>query len=178
MVDELPRKAAKKKTVLRSHAAPPPRQADQPPADTPPVLLTPDLLYNRERAYALEAAERFERWLLTHVAEQRIPMDLVIRQVTILTWYVRYFLLARVEWPELYLLPDADEHWMPATEAEAIAVGLSIDRPRRRPKPTAAMLPGCKGMGGACLNLRQYGERFCPGCRRVELERLRAQEAN
>lgn len=167
---EIPRKG---KRGLKDHAAT--SRPDAAPVEKPPApLLTPDLLYNRERAYALADADEFKCWLLTHIAQQRIPLDSVFVAVTCLTAYVKYFLLARVEWPELYERDaEPDEDWMPTTEAEAVAVGLSIIRPRRRKPPTAALLPGCKGPGN-CPNLRPYGQRFCKSCAKKELERIRA----
>lgn len=147
-------------------------------ASIPPDLasLPADLHYRRERTYANAAACRFENWLQQHCAENRIPLDNIFRAYTLVTLYVRCMLLARVEWPECFV-PVAEEPEEPepdvAYEADAIRAGLTIQRRRRGDRRPAANLPGCAGGNGTCTRMRRYGERYCPKCRKLELERLR-----
>lgn len=150
------------------------------PAEPPPpdLALPDDLLYFREHAYAVAAAEKFKNWLLNHVAYNRIPLDGCIIPVTLLPIYVEESLLARIHWPE----PARDEdvgadpdYWAPQDESDAMACGLTVRRTRSRERD-AATLPGCHGKtpgGRPCPTLRRYGERFCGACRRIELERMR-----
>lgn len=139
--------------------------------------MTPDLLYQRERATAIAHALRFKRWLLLHVAAHGIPLDNVMVPVLLLTVYVEATLLLRVKYPATRPVecPDEDEpeYWRPRNAEEAAEVGLYM--PRKWPrKPAPATLPGCQADGGTCTGLRRYGERFCSQHRRAELARMRS----
>lgn len=153
------------------------------PADLAPLPGSPrpdrqhDLVYQREKCYAIFTGYRFEQWLIQLAAEQRVPLDDCLRCVTLLTCYVEAFMLAAATWPDLYALaepPQIDSvGW---TEGDAAEMGLSVQAPPRRRERPAPALVGCHGTdgtGSACLNLRRYGEKFCPACRSKELEKMR-----
>ncbi len=144
-------------------------------AQAPPVLLSDDLLYSRERMYVIAAASRFEHWLLSHIASIGVPLDDCLRPATLLPIYVEACLLLRVRYPafRVQVEDEPDDEWFPRDEVEAVAVGLSVRRPRRRDRRPEPELPGCQGDGGTCARLRRFGERFCSVCRTSELRRLR-----
>lgn len=155
------------------HDKPPPGTAT---AEAAPEQrsLSPDLLYQRERAYARAAADNFERWLVYHVAAERIQMDSVMRVVELIVIFVECMLLARVKWPDLYTSDDVEDDWTPQTASEAAACGLYV-KPPKRDRLLAPTLPGCQGGAGHCQRLRRYGEKYCPACRAVEVRRMREQ---
>lgn len=148
------------------------------------------LLYQRERAYAVCAAYKFQDWLTALAARDGIPLDMCLGSdespgtIIILRLYVECFLTAAATWPELFAdqeVEDSDDepdYWTPRTADEANAEGLAIVRKgkSRRPVPT---LPGCHGHdanGAKCQELRFYGSKFCPRCETAERARLRAAE--
>jgi hypothetical protein len=150
-----------------------------------PADLSSDLVYLRERSYAHYRTRRFEDWLLSLACARGVPLPKVETFIYYLVARVQLQLLAPVLWPQFYTVPadDGDDDEPPTEiyvavrhESEAHAHGMTVRRVRRtdRHLPT---LPGCQGKpdgGGACANLRAYGERFCPACRKAELARLRA----
>lgn len=153
----------------------------EPPA--PPDLNTKtgrSLIPAREYAYALAYAAKFERWLILRVAAWLIPMDDVLRQVELLCLFVEVSLIAAITFPELRQVVEIEEeddpYWTPRTSEDAEECGLSIER-RRPGKTRRGTLPGCQGLddkGAACLELREYGNRFCPKCEAAERRRIRA----
>lgn len=144
-----------------------------------PAELPRDLLYQRERAYAVFTSLRFERWLLEHIAKHGIPLDDCLRVVTLLPIYVEAVLKARIEFPGYFPKTEVDEEDepvdLPWDEEAASEEGLSIyppPQPRLMPAPS---LPGCQGTddGCPCQELRRYGDRFCPRHMRIERQRMR-----
>ncbi|MDB5298302.1 MAG: hypothetical protein JWO31_4285 [Phycisphaerales bacterium] len=88
-------------------------------------------------------------------------------------------LVARITYHELYEdRPDEPEVTPPRDAAEAVAMGLSLRRKRRR-KPKTPTLPGCGGgflvgPGYACPELRVVGHDMCPACEHAFTARVRA----
>jgi len=167
------------KVAGRNGAAPP---EHGPPV--PPESLPPDLLYQRERAYAQCMSQRMEWWLLHHMADMDIRHDLRVerrlerrlgRIIALVPAYVEAVLMARLLYPGSFPPPDVDEEAEeePLDEGAAMSQGLTVYAPRVRRKLAPPDLPGCQGDGGACPRLRRYGERFCPRCRKVERERMK-----
>jgi hypothetical protein len=167
-----------------------PRPQDQRPAyvlveGTPPPVVIPDpatlpkdLLYQRERAYAICMAYKFEEWLVLLAARDRVPLDDCLGTIGILTLYVEAFLVAAATWPKLYAVEEegeSEEPWEPAggLAADRLSVHPVPPKRERLPRPT---LPGCHALGSdgtPCQELRRYGERFCPCHMRDERRRLR-----
>lgn len=177
----------------------PPLQPGETPPPPVPVLLSPDLLFNRERAYAMHAVAGFRGWLLEHMAARSVTLDhwpytdvfdmlnaarrrgrlsdgnRSLLVVELLTAFVEANLLLRVRFPAYRVVveDEPDDDWAPRDESEAVAVGLSIRHPRKSDPRPEAELPGCQGDGGRCVGLRRFGERFCPSHRAAELKRMR-----
>lgn len=185
-------KAAEAVRVANAPDAPRPKRKNGQPAVPPPDFgprcddpadLSPPLLYRREMAYAMCYALRFERWLLEFIAAAGIPLDSCILPVTLLPIYVEACFKARIAFPGCLPAPVEPADDESDAEAElawdiptAVAEGLSVHCRPERTRPLPANLPGCNGTddsGNACARLRRYGERFCPVCRRKELERMR-----
>lgn len=169
---------------LRPHAPELDERRTAPPIDPPD--LSQDLVYLRERSYALYRTRRFELWLLMLAASERVPLPKVETLLYCLVARVQLQLLAPILWPQFYAAPlePDDQDTPPETyiairhESEAAAHGMTVRRVRRTTRPIPS-LPGCQGRdaaGKACANLRAYGERFCPSCRRAEIERLRKKQ--
>lgn len=151
------------------------RASPVPPPDL--ATLPEDLHFNRELSFTRAAANRFSCWLAEHIARERIPLDEVMIPVKLLNLFVFESLLARVRWPHLFVVEGYDEgedaFWTPQNEADAMDAGLTVRRVRRGEERPPVNLPGCAGFSGTCPRFRRYGERFCPKCRRAELERMR-----
>jgi hypothetical protein len=154
-------------------------ERELPPPD--PATLPRDLLFQRERAYAICMAYKFEEWLVLLAARDRVPLDDCLSTIGILTIYVEAFLVAAATWPRLFAEQleaedDAADLWAPRTVADAHESGLTVVRKMRGRKPVPT-LPGCHGSepnGAPCQALREYGHKFCPVCERAELARIRA----
>lgn len=148
-----------------------------PPEFGPPVeidQLDTHLLYRRELAYAMCMSLRVERWMLEYVAAVGIPLDNCLLPVLLVPIYVEATLKSRILFPDDYMPVEVEEEEEVELDVfEARRAGLTVKRPKRvrKPKPN---LPGCHGFLGAnCNNLRRYGEKFCPSCRKKEIDRLR-----
>lgn len=161
-------------------------QVEKLPDPIDPQCISTDLIYRREVHHAAAMAARCQRWLAERFAAGRVPADEVARLILVVSLYVECWLLAPIAWPELFPAdpeaedPDEDEPpvesycELTVRDGDAFVHGLTIRRrPMRRPK-TRPTMPGCAGNAGLCTNLRAFGERFCPVCRRSEKARIKA----
>lgn len=163
-----------------------------PPPEFGPAVdveaLPDDLLYTREGAYAMCVTLRLRHWLFEaidpvaewHDADRTIRLDHpdLPLPFALLSIYVEATLKSRILFPDCRNRVEFDDAEDTAddlqlSEADAKAAGLMIRR-RKRPAKEKPSLPGCQGFAGeVCMRLRHVGERFCPTCRKKELDRLR-----